>query len=69
LLSRVARVAGDATTAQAWLARGREILAEQLARFDDPLDAQRFSALAFNQALLQSARPSGPKTRTSRRSS
>jgi predicted ATPase/DNA-binding SARP family transcriptional activator len=69
MLSRVARVSGDAGAADAWLTRGRDILTQQLARFDDPADVARFSALAFNQALLASAQPSGPKTRTSRRSS
>jgi predicted ATPase/DNA-binding SARP family transcriptional activator len=69
VLSRVERISGDAKAADAWIVQGRTILAEQLARFDDPLDAQRFAALDFNQALTPTARPSGPKTRTSRRSS
>lgn len=69
VLSRVARISGDAADAEAWIERGKTILDEQLARFDDPLDAERFAALAFNQALLRSGRSNDPRTRTSRRSS
>jgi tetratricopeptide (TPR) repeat protein len=44
--------ARDAGTSETWLARGRALLEETLARFELPEDREAFSAMPFNGALL-----------------
>jgi hypothetical protein len=41
------------------MARGAEILATQLARFADAVDAERFADLSFNRAVVRWVQPTG----------
>lgn len=54
VLSRAAALAGDVAASQAYAQRGRRLLDEQIARFDDPEVAQSLRALPFNAALAKS---------------
>jgi tetratricopeptide (TPR) repeat protein len=66
-LGRLASAAGSAAEAREWMRRGRAFLADALRRFEDPKDAEAYSALPFNRELLGHA--NGRETRTARRSS
>jgi DNA-binding SARP family transcriptional activator len=59
VLSRCYAAVRDERAAARWMARGAEILATQLARFADAVDAERFADLSFNRAVVRWVQPTG----------
>jgi DNA-binding SARP family transcriptional activator len=56
VLARAAQAAGDVTAARAHAQRGRRLLEEQIARFDDAEVAQSMRALPYNAVLERLSR-------------
>lgn len=66
-LSRLAASAGSPAEEEEWIRRGRAFLADALRRFDEPAEAQAYSAMPFNRQLL--AHANDRETRRARHSS